>query len=709
MSATRLDVWPPLPPGVYARRPAPSLPYPLDEPGCSLFERARRALLHGLHELGLGPGDEVLVPAYHHGSEIEALIASGVDLAFYDAGADLAPDPDELDGLAGPRTRALYLIHYLGFPQDAPRWRRFCDERGLLLIEDAAQAWLARTGGAPVGSFGELAIYCLYKTFGVPDGAALLLAVPAAGAPTPASAGLRPLAARHAAWVLARSPALAGLAERLRPASAPYSPERDFALGEAGAPSRATRLVLPRVADADAAVRRRSNSRVLLDALGEAVPEPFRALDGASPFALPVRAADKEAMLARLASRGVHALNLWSVPHPAVPPGRFPRAAALRDGLVGLPVHQELRTTDLERIRAAAGVGRPGQRAMRVDVLDSLEAAHDAWPELAERSGNVFATWEWTSAWWRHFGRGRPLVIVRCSTAGGRPLALVPLYVWSARPLRVLRFLGHGPGDELGPVCAPEDRAAAATALRRALADPGRAWDVLIGEQLPGDARWAARLAGRVLAREGSPVLHATGWDAYLAGGSANFRQQVRRRERALARAHAVRYRLADDPQRLDADLDTLFALHEAVRGEGSQFAGPHRAFHRELAAIALARGWLRLWFLELDGRPRAAWYGFRFGGVESYYQAGRDPAWNAYSPGFVLLAHTVRAALEDGVREYRFLRGDEAFKYRFATADPGLDTVGVARGAAGAAALTGVVTLARRGPLAELRRRVAA
>ena len=83
-----------------------------------------------------------------------------------------------------------------------------------------------------------------------------------------------------------------------------------------------------------------------------------------------------------------------------------------------------------------------------------------------------------------------------------------------------------------------------------------------------------------------------------------------------------------------------------------------------------------------------SAWYGFRYGGAESYYQAGRDPAWDGYSVGFVLLTHSIRAALEDGAREYRFLEGEETYKYRFTDEDLGLETVGVSRGALGGAAL---------------------
>ncbi len=59
-------------------------------------------------------------------------------------------------------------FHVLGFPRDAATWRRWCDDRGLLLIEDADQAWLATVDGQPVGSLGDLSIFCPYKTLPLP-------------------------------------------------------------------------------------------------------------------------------------------------------------------------------------------------------------------------------------------------------------------------------------------------------------------------------------------------------------------------------------------------------------------------------------------------------------------------------------------------------------------------------------------------------------
>ena len=110
---------------------------------------------------------------------------------------------------------------------------------------------------------------------------------------------------------------------------------------------------------------------------------------------------------------------------------------------------------------------------------------------------------------------------------------------------------------------------------------------------------------------------------------------------------------------------------------------------------------WLRLWFLEVDGEPVAASYGFRLGRIESKYQMGRDPRWSRERVGTVLVAHVIRSAVDDGIREVRFLRGGEPYKYRWATLDPGLETVALAQSRRGAAAMAAAFAV-RRAPALE-------
>jgi CelD/BcsL family acetyltransferase involved in cellulose biosynthesis len=342
--------------------------------------------------------------------------------------------------------------------------------------------------------------------------------------------------------------------------------------------------------------------------------------------------------------------------------------------------------------------------ALRCEVVADLATARGEWDRLALRSGNVFATWEWADAWWRQHGRDRPLFVVVCRDGAGEAVGILPLYLASRRPLAVIRQIGHGAGDELGPVCAPEDRAALATATRGALDSLGVRWDVLVVEGLPIDDAWSAFDGGERLSCIPSPVLEVRGmsWEEFMAARSRNFRRHVRRAERELGERGLV-FRLAEDPERLPADLDALVRLHDARWGKQSSgvFTGPDGRLLREFAATALERGWLRLWFLELEGRPVAARLGFRFGDVKSGYQSGRDP--EVRSVGFLLQVHAIRAAIEEGVTEYRFLRGGEAYKDRFANADRGLETIVLTKGLLGRSALVArrlsLAVQSRRGP----------
>jgi CelD/BcsL family acetyltransferase involved in cellulose biosynthesis len=238
----------------------------------------------------------------------------------------------------------------------------------------------------------------------------------------------------------------------------------------------------------------------------------------------------------------------------------------------------------------------------------------------------------------------------------------------------------------MGPITAPGDERGGA--LLRKLQEAGH-WDVLLAERMPVDSG-AESVGGRTLLSEPSPIVEAPegGFEGFLQSRSRNFRSQVRRKERALLE-RGLSYRLGDDPARLEDDIRTLAELHHARwAGERSGAFAPARVeFHLDFARTALERGWLRLWLAEIDGKAVAAWYGFRFGSAEWYYQSGRDPEWDRDSVGLVLLAHTIRAAFDDGLTTYRLLRGGEPYKDRFATSDPGLETVVAGRGPLGALA----------------------
>jgi CelD/BcsL family acetyltransferase involved in cellulose biosynthesis len=329
---------------------------------------------------------------------------------------------------------------------------------------------------------------------------------------------------------------------------------------------------------------------------------------------------------------------------------------------------------------------------LSIEAVQDLEPLRADWSALAERGGNIFGTWEWCQAWRQHIAPTAETAVAVVRRGDGPPLAILPLYVARQSPLRIVRFLGAGPSDELGPLCAPGDRLLAARALARHVDTTLGGRGVFVGELLPRQRGFDSALQSRTLTHASSPLIRRQGrsFDDYLADKSRNFREQVRRRERRLAREHQLVFRLCDQRERVPKDMATLFRLHRArwTRGVSTAFTGPRMAFHLAFAQLAFEMGWLRLWILELNGQASAAWYGFRFGGIESYYQAGRDPTLDRLGVGFVLLCHTIRAAFEDQVCAYSFGLGDETYKWRFAEDDPGLKTVVLARGVLGDAGL---------------------
>jgi CelD/BcsL family acetyltransferase involved in cellulose biosynthesis len=308
----------------------------------------------------------------------------------------------------------------------------------------------------------------------------------------------------------------------------------------------------------------------------------------------------------------------------------------------------------------------------------------DEWRALAEAAGNAFTTPEWYGAYARHYGADAPPFVVRVRDADGSLAGLLPL----CRSGRTVRFAGANVGDRFAPVAVAGREAevarAAAGALGRGavvLHNVGACapWIGALGEGLRGRVA-ATRLRGSVM-----PFVPLTGhtWDTFLGARSRNFRSQVRRKERALVDGEGAKFRATAVPGEVRADVAEFFRLHNSrwdEREGGSTITSPTvHAFHEDFAAAALERGWLRMSFLEVEGTAVAALYAWRIGGRYAYFQAGFDTAWADKSVGLVLMAHTVREAIEEGADEYDLLLGDETYKARFATDERAVETLVVA------------------------------
>jgi dTDP-4-amino-4,6-dideoxygalactose transaminase len=126
--------------------------------------------------LGIGPGDEVIVPGFTYVASISSIVyARAVPvLAEIDRTFDL--DPADVEAKVTPRTRAIIAVHMLGNPARIAELRDVADRHGIALIEDAAQAFGATYRGRMVGGLGTIGAYSFneYKTITCGDGGMLV-------------------------------------------------------------------------------------------------------------------------------------------------------------------------------------------------------------------------------------------------------------------------------------------------------------------------------------------------------------------------------------------------------------------------------------------------------------------------------------------------------------------------------------------------------
>jgi dTDP-4-amino-4,6-dideoxygalactose transaminase len=130
------------------------------------------ALWLALIGLGIGPGDEVIVPGFTYVASISSIVYARAVPVLAEIDRTLNLDPSDVEARIGPRTQAIVVVHMLGNPARIEELKKIADRHGIPLIEDAAQAFGARYRGRMVGGFGAIGAYSFneYKTITCGDG-----------------------------------------------------------------------------------------------------------------------------------------------------------------------------------------------------------------------------------------------------------------------------------------------------------------------------------------------------------------------------------------------------------------------------------------------------------------------------------------------------------------------------------------------------------
>lgn len=315
-----------------------------------------------------------------------------------------------------------------------------------------------------------------------------------------------------------------------------------------------------------------------------------------------------------------------------------------------------------------APVRTPARPKLR--TYTELGSLAEAWEELALGAGSPFMTHAWLTAWWRSFGHGDPIWIVLEDGEGSLSAGAFML-----RSGGVLSAAANVHSGDWSTLARNED---ARAELWSAITKLGAGRIHLQGMQ--ADAR-STQAACRELASGGYSVASQPGpfcpwlelpssFDQLMADVSPSLRSQVRRRRRGLEKQGTVEFRTVAGGPTLEEDLETFLRLEasgwKAGTGTAILSSPSTERLYREFAGEAAAKGWLRLYILELNGEAIAADYGCAYEGRGVFLKTGFDEAHARLSPGLVLRAETLRSSIEEGLIHYDFLGDADTYKTRW-------------------------------------------
>ena len=373
---------------------------------------------------------------------------------------------------------------------------------------------------------------------------------------------------------------------------------------------------------------------------------------------------------------------------------------------------------------ASADASRSDRRLI-VQECRFDDIPRETWDALVDLApaATPFSRWAFHRAWWDGYGataHDQTLVVTQADSSAqdALPVAIVPLmhrHEVEPTDAESRSTLRHGAGLGLTPVeptakaiffgasyhadyatvlAAPADLPDVARATVDHLAKspaghPDAApWDVVDLRRLrcmdPAadalhDAFGAAAAGNRwevIREREDvCPIVtlpEGVDFDGYLDTLGKKARHEIRRKLRRAQSRGEVRLEESADPLR---ELDSFIQLHQRKWGEAGLFpanAGGDagRVFIRRLFETFGPHGTVRLSFLTVDGRRIAAGIHLDDGRVIYYYNAGVDPDARDLSPGVVMIARYMEAAIALGRRRFDFLRGDEPYKYDWGAVD---------------------------------------
>jgi len=144
------------------------------------------------------------------------------------------------------------------------------------------------------------------------------------------------------------------------------------------------------------------------------------------------------------------------------------------------------------------------------------------------------------------------------------------------------------------------------------------------------------------------------------------FRKNIRNRENKLRKMGDIEYKSYNEFPSINEAMNILFDLNRkrfrAIGRQGFFEDQKHQAFHKEIAELFSRNGWLRLGILTVNDIPVSAEYSFAYKQKNYAFLSGFDPKYSKFGVGRLCELYHIRDAIEDGFKEYDWMRGFEEY-----------------------------------------------
>lgn len=308
---------------------------------------------------------------------------------------------------------------------------------------------------------------------------------------------------------------------------------------------------------------------------------------------------------------------------------------------------------------------------------NNFEEVKEEWNSLLAHSSSntIFLTWEWQFSWWKSFG-GELFIILIYERKD--LLAILPFLISRKLGFHVLKFIGAPDSDYLGFIIKKSfERIILDYFLNDFLSNNSRIGIIelhsinetsplylLINDVVGNDfnVNYSKKIC---------PYISLPGtYDAYLKSLSSGMRYYIKRKRRKLYRDYCVNVGFVCTKEDLEKRMTDFILQHQkrwnTLHKPGAFSNNSFEDFHLKVGKRLLQKGWLKLYYLELNNHPVASYYLFHYKNALYYYLSGFEPEYGKYSPGVVLMEQAISDAINEGLDKFDLMRGEESYKFKW-------------------------------------------